>query len=308
MLNWFGAADAFIDTMNNLADWTVQEIVHPDLHFAINVGVEKLRQGQFTTHTRRMQVDLPETGPQECMVEIEALDAGPGNWLVLAKIDVQTAATEVIEHDMDVPAAIEIKDDATVLASRIHSLERDLRLTEETLQHVTERLEASGEELQASNEELQASNEELQASNEELQSSNEELHAVNEELVSVSAEHERKIELLSELNSHTEIVLKMLNTGVIILDENDCIRRFSQLIERDFLLQEHDIDRSIKTVGPRLDFLDLQEITDALRADPAFQKRSGQHAGRQLDVEGRRIVLGPKGAEAQGTVLLLRWS
>ncbi|MEJ6394169.1 CheR family methyltransferase [Gymnodinialimonas sp. 2305UL16-5] len=308
VLNWFGDASEFIDTMNNLADWTVQEIVHPDLHFAINVGIEKLRQGHFETHSRKVTVTLPGQEPRNCRVEIEALDDEVGSRLILAKIELERSS-DVVDADViqAVPEAVS-EDDTSVLTRRIHYLERDLRLTEETLQHVTERLEASGEELQASNEELQASNEELQASNEELQSSNEELHAVNEELVSVSAEHERKIEQLSELNANTEIVLKMLNTGVIVLDQHTKIHRFSQLIERDFLLQEHDVGRAISTVGPRLDFVDLEEMAEIARGDPTPQMHTGQHAGRELCVEARRIFLGPKGEEAPGTIVLFRWS
>lgn len=310
VLNWFGAAGAFVDTVNNLAEWTVQEIVHPDLHFPINVGIEKLRQGHFDTHIRRITVDLPDLGPQDCLVEIEVLDDLSGTWLLLAKIDIQSEyarPSDTVEHAPALPAPPLATEDETVLTARIHNLERDLRLTEETLQHVTERLEASGEELQASNEELQASNEELQASNEELQSSNEELHAVNEELVSVSSEHERKIELLSELKDNTEIILRMLDTGIIVLDETDCIKRFSQLIERDFLLQEHDIARSIHTVGPRLDFADLVEMTAQIRETGTPILRSGTHSGRPLDVEVRRITSNHSSEEAPGTIILFRW-
>ena len=308
VLNWFGTAGDCIDTMNNLADWTVQEIVHPDLHFAINVGIEKLRMGQGLTHSRRVTVNLQGQEPRECLVEVQALDYGSADGLVLAKIDFiadEPALVDGAASDGPVPS-IEM-DDSAVLTQRVHSLERDLRLTEETLQHVTERLEASGEELQASNEELQASNEELQASNEELQSSNEELHAVNEELVSVSAEHERKIDMLSELNENTEVVLRLLNTGLMVLDDQDRIRRFSALIERDFLLQEHDINRSIATVGPRLDFADLVQMTALMREKGEPQLSEGEHDGRSLSVEARATTMGPAGDRVQGAIILFRW-
>lgn len=310
VLTWFGAASSLIDTMNNLANWTVQEIVHPDLHFAINVGIEKLRQGQFHEHIRYVTLTLQDGVPQDVRVEVEALNEAAGTPLILVKVDLRTPDAEA-ESD-DAPAHpvrnFNETDDSTVLTERIHNLEHDLRLTEETLQHVTERLEASGEELQASNEELQASNEELQASNEELQSSNEELHAVNEELVSVSAEHERKIEQLSELNESTEFVMRLMNTGIIVLDDEKRIHRFSALIEREFLLQEHDIYRSILTVGPRMDFADLNEMADTLKTDPTPQIRSGDHAGRKLHVEGRRVGNGPKGKRMSGTIFLFRWT
>ncbi len=310
VLNWFGAAGTFIDTMNNLAEWTVQEIVHPDLHFAINVGVEKLRQGQFETHVRRIEVNLGDGNVKSCMVEVEPLDDGSDERLILAKIEILPDASEQARDQETADKAQKPNgstQDGTVLTSRIHELERDLRLTEETLQHVTERLEASGEELQASNEELQASNEELQASNEELQSSNEELHAVNEELVSLSAEHERKIELLSELNQNTEIVLRVLNTGIILLDNQKRILRFSTLIERDFLLQAHDVERSIATVGPRLGFVDLEKMLDELAEKGTPLSAKGPHDGRDLSVDARQVQLGPTGGEITGAILVFRW-
>ena len=309
VLNWFGPAARFIDTMNNLANWTVQEIVHPDLHFAINVGIEKLRQGQFKTHVRQINVNLEDKGSVPCKVSIEALDKGQNYWLILARIEVEEVETSEDPEPVEAaePSDNPVDDDVLVLTGRIHSLERDLRLTEETLQHVTERLEASSEELQASNEELQASNEELQASNEELQSSNEELHAVNEELVSVSAEHERKIEMLSELNENTEVILKYMKTGVIVLDDKDNIRRFSQLVERDFMLQEHDIGRSISVVGPRLDFADLLALSKGVRENPTSEPVKGTYDGRGLTIHAIRCFLGPVGERVRGTVIMFLW-
>lgn len=312
VLSWFGAASQVIDTRNNLADWTVQEIVHRDLHFPITVGLEKIRQGQVTRHVRSVALTLGDGLPQEARVTVEALPDTPGRSLILVRVDFEDPAPPPPQDNMAAPGTpgrsqALTEEDADLLGERIRALEGDLRETEETLQQATERLEASGEELQASNEELQASNEELQASNEELQSSNEELHAVNEELVSLSAEHERKIELLSELGAHTEIVLRMLGTGIIVLDEQRNIRRFSQLIERDFLLQDHDLGRPVKTVGPRLDFADLASLAEAVEADGAPVTRSGTHEGRGLTVEARRIAPMP-GRAVSEVIFLFRWT
>jgi len=98
-----------------------------------------------------------------------------------------------------------------------------------------------------------------------------------------------------------------MSTGVVVLDEKDCIRRFSQLIDRDFLLQDHDIGRSMATVGPRLEFTDLLELTEALRSDPSPQIRKGIHDGRGLTVQALRTFLGPAGERVQGTIILFRW-
>lgn len=305
VLTWFGAAGQLIDTMSNLAEWTVQDIVHPDLHFVISVGAEKLRQGHSVRHERIVSLALADGVEKDVRVEVETLIDSTVGKVLLVKIDMQDPAP-VEDVLSDTPPHAADGEDIEVLSHRIRALERDLRLTEETLQHATERLEASGEELQASNEELQASNEELQASNEELQSSNEELHAVNEELVSLSAEHERKIELLQELGVNTEIVLRMLGTGILVLDAERKIRRFSQLIERDFFLHEHDLGRSIAIVGPRLEFADLNEMANVLGAEPGPLKRTGVHDGRDLQIEARSVPVGAGGQEG-GVVFLFRW-
>ncbi len=300
VLGWFGSASLFIDTMNNLADWTVEEIVHPGLHFAINVGMEKLRQGQLEPYMRRVKLDMGGGAARGCLLHIEPLDQVSRNRFMLVCVELEDEAPP---GEIDVPDMPQVIDgeDVSLLARRVHDLERDLRLTEETLKHVTERLEASGEQLQASNEELQASNEELQASNEELQSSNEELHAVNEELVSVSTEYERKIDLLSELNISTEAVYRMLDVGVIVVDSKKHIRRFSELVGDRFELETHDVDRSLLIVGPRLDFVDLEEFVTAVLATGGPLTAEGMHQGAPMSltahaIEAEEAERGPSGA------------
>ncbi|MDF2235049.1 chemotaxis protein CheB [Albimonas sp. CAU 1670] len=312
VLAWFGGAAAFIDTMNNLAEWTVEEIVHPDLHFVINVAAEKLRQEQLETYVRRVTLTGGPDGPRECEVRIEPLQEVRGGRMMLVALNLK----DPLDPEQDAPGTgpdVPVSpgdEDTRLLARRIAELERDLRLTEETLQHVTERLEASGEELQASNEELQASNEELQASNEELQSSNEELHAVNQEMVSVSAEHEHQINQLSELNQNIELVLKTLEVGVMHVDPSCRVRRFSEVIAERFELQSHDVRRPLSVIGPRPEFVDLPAAAaEAIetRTEKVFR---GRHKGRDLSV---RIKPMPRAGRAGagkggGALLIFHWS
>lgn len=302
VLSWFGAASAFIDTMNNLADWTVEDIVHPALHFAINVGMEKMRTNPSEPFSRRVEVSFDNKRVQHCTVKIEPLEqtSPPRFLLVSLKLTDPNVAPPP-----DDPAPVHtLTEDQAILSKRIVELERDLRLTEETLQQVTERLEASGEELQASNEELQASNEELQASNEELQSSNEELHAVNEELITVSAEHEMKIEQLQDLNDNMDVVLRLLNVGVIFLDQQGQIRRFSQLIGKKFKLQQHDIDRGLDIVGPRFDFVDLEKLVSRTLEDGVSESATGHYDGQELTVTAHPIGAGADTSVVRGAVVI----
>jgi two-component system CheB/CheR fusion protein len=122
-----------------------------------------------------------------------------------------------------------------------------LRGLEDELRYTKENLQATIEELETSNEELQATNEELVASNEELQSTNEELHSVNEELYTVNAEYQRKIAELTELTDDMDNLLRSTEVGVMFLDGELCIRKFTPKIGEFFDLLPHDIGRRIST-------------------------------------------------------------
>ena len=118
------------------------------------------------------------------------------------------------------------------------NLEHELKSTKEDLQ-------TSLEEIETSNEELQAANEELLASNEELQSTNEELQSVNEEINTVNAENIQKMDDLAALNADMNNLLKSTEIGVIFLDSNLKIRKFTPAIKKHFSLINGDIGRPI---------------------------------------------------------------
>ncbi|WP_323763931.1 CheR family methyltransferase [Marinovum sp.] len=300
VLTWFGAASAYIDTMSDLAERTVEEIVHPALHYAINLGTERLRQGAERDFEREISIDAEGAEPHVVILRVEPLmgDNRRGRFLL---VTLRRAAGEAAEDDTAAPVMRDTGED-DILVSRIRELERDLRLTDESLQYVTERLETSGEELQASNEELQASNEELQAANEELQASNEELHAVNEELVSVSSQHERKIELLSDLNRDTELAFSAMEAGVLVLDDELRIRRFTSQCADILKLVEHDIGRKVGEVGSRLGFVDHAELARAAARSGETQSVTGDWQGGRLTAD----AIPTEQSRGTGVVLVFR--
>lgn len=116
---------------------------------------------------------------------------------------------------------------------------------EDELKKTKEELHTSLEEIETSNEELQAANEELLASNEELQSTNEELQSVNEEINTVNAENIQKMDDLAELNADMNNLLESTEIGVIFLDEDLRIRKFTPAIQKHFSLLNSDVGRPI---------------------------------------------------------------
>lgn len=130
---------------------------------------------------------------------------------------------------------------------------------EEELQYTKENLQATLEEMETANEELQSTNEELVASNEELQSTNEELHSVNEELYTVNAEHQRKIDQLSELTEDMENLFSATDVGTVFLDRALRIRRFTPKIAELFQFLPQDVGRPIASFAYTMKIPELME-------------------------------------------------
>lgn len=174
----------------------------------------------------------------------------------------------IILEDMKQPAPL--RDEAAIdieVASReqIHALEQELG-------HTRENLQAMIEEQESSNEELQATNEELVASNEELQSTNEELHSVNEELYTVNAEYQHKIEELTQVTADLENLLLAMDVGILFLDRNLCIRRFTPRVGKIFNLLPQDIGRPITGFTNQLDEPLIQSLQHVLDNGEPIEK------------------------------------
>lgn len=303
VVTWFGNAGAYIDTLSDLAERTVEEIVDHALQYPINVGIERIRRRKDRSYRRTVTVSRQGMADHKVAVQVEPLmGEGEEARFILVLLDDGSGAGRphlAPEEGEDAPMA---SGDEAFLAGRIRELERDLTLTEESLQYVTERLETSGEELQASNEELQASNEELQASNEELQASNEELHAVNEELVSVSSEHQRKIEELTTLSTDLEFVFSTLSLGVVLFDADLKLRRYTHFPADLFGLMPHDIERPVTTLGIRLDFVDVIDLVRRVSEGGGAEVLRGEHQGAPLVVRATcQVVDGEAGRMGRRT-------
>ncbi|WP_417626285.1 CheR family methyltransferase [Pararhodobacter aggregans] len=226
VLAWFGAASALVDTHNNLTEWSVEHILHRDLHVVINGALEKLRGGAMDPFSRRATVDLNSGRYQGVTLHFEPLDRHHKPLLLLIRV----------------------------------------------------RLEAGGEEA----------------------------HAVDEERVTVSAEHEQKIAELSILNTETESLLTILDIGLLVVDSRLNIRRFSNHVARWFLLEKHDVGRSLSVVGPRLSFADLPaEVTRAIEDGAVFAGQGITGAG-PLSLEIHPIADQRHGGRPGGAFVIFR--
>lgn len=126
--------------------------------------------------------------------------------------------------------------------TRIKELEEELSFANESLQTTVEELETSNEELQASNEELMASNEELQSTNEELQS-------VNEELFTVNAEFQQKEVEREQLIADEDSIISESGIGILFLDRELKIRKFSPQAAKLLNLIDTDYGRPFSAIS-----------------------------------------------------------
>ena len=126
-----------------------------------------------------------------------------------------------------------------VASQRIMQLELELNRTRQNLQEVIE---------------------ELETTNEEQQATNEELHSVNEELHTVNTEYQSKIGQLVELNNDIDNLLKSTDIGVIFLDKDLRIRKFTSAATAAIALVESDIGRPLTDLAYNMDVSDLTEL------------------------------------------------
>ncbi|NTU41629.1 MAG: PAS domain-containing protein [Nitrospirales bacterium] len=154
-----------------------------------------------------------------------------------------------------------------MLDERSAELEQELKETKERLQTTIEEFQTSNEELKSANEELQSSNEELQSMNEELETSREELQSVNEELVTVNAEVQTKMEELAHSYSDINNLLANIQTGILFLDRELRIRRFTPSIVNVINLIETDLGRPLTDIATKLDTTEVvRDVAEVLKS------------------------------------------
>ncbi|MFK8083259.1 MAG: chemotaxis protein CheB [Granulosicoccus sp.] len=125
------------------------------------------------------------------------------------------------------------------------------------LEETRRALEEAVQDLETSSHEQRSINEQLSSANEELQSTNEELQSVNEELYSVNFEYQTKIHELSDLNQDLDNLLDSTDLGVIFLDSDLCIRRFTEVATQTVNLLPADIGRPFVDLTHNLNYKDM---------------------------------------------------
>ncbi|MGB5942653.1 MAG: chemotaxis protein CheB [Leeuwenhoekiella sp.] len=289
ILQHFNASSVFIDAQMNIIEaiGAFKKFTRmPDEGFSTNL-IELLpkglaaavQQGARTSAREGEAVFIQDVSAEvgtlpltvDVIVDAIALEkkGSPVNYAItLVEKENLEAGKKVIAHgDFDASAK-----------ERIKELEDELKEAQYEISNALEEAETSNEELQASNEELLASNEELQSTNEELQSVNEELHTVNTEYI-------QKLEDLALLNADMDNLLDSTHIGVVFLDKELLIRKFTPAVKEHFNLLKSDIGRPISNFITNFTFRKkstlISNIEKVMRTRKSVEKRlrgkSGKH-------------------------------
>jgi signal transduction histidine kinase/chemotaxis methyl-accepting protein methylase/chemotaxis response regulator CheB len=228
------------------ANLDVTEIVIPELKFPVATALHRAKRNQhsvtytdikFNRNDKEKIVSLRIGFEPQTNIMIDYL-------IIMLELKSQDEKTSTSLVNM-IPEAVE----------QLRELEYELQETRQNLQMTIDDLETHNEEQQATNEELLASNEELQNTNEELQSTNEELYVVN-------AEYQSKVGELTELSNDIDNLLRSTDIGVIFLDRELKIRKFTPAATKVINIFPSDINRPLKHFTYNINCSNLVEILE----------------------------------------------
>ncbi len=262
--------------------------LRPSMTFAIS---RAFRESIAVAHR---QLRCRPTGQAERMVDIEVIphlplgDVAAHHALVIMSVSADSAAQPV-----DADIAIRGSDD--------HEVDQ-LRLE---LDETRKALQAAIIDLESSNKEQRLVNEQLSAANEVLQGTNEELQSVNEELYTVSVEYQTKLHELSDLNHDLASLLESTNLGVIFLDSELCIRRFTEVATQTINLLPSDVGRPLVDLAHNLHYEGLMsDLRRVLSIGKSITREIRRHNDDQLQMSIHPYRAGS--GLAQGVLIVFR--
>ena len=245
VLHLFGDADDFLRAPKGMMDADILKMAPPPLRVPIAAALDRARN-------ENREIVFPRLTGHFADETLElSLRVVPLHSATMSDVKYFFIGLERVYADAPVSKEPAMLIDTTALATeRVTGLERELATTRENLQ-------ATIEEVETSNEELQSTNEELMASNEELQSTNEELQSVNEELYTVNGEYQKKNDELEEVTRDIDNLIASTAIGVIFVDDDLHMRRFTDAVSNVLNVAPIDIGRALPDITHRLVDFDL---------------------------------------------------
>ncbi len=238
----FGDCSKFLSIPKGVATLDIFMLIRNDLKIAVSTALREARKNNEKVAYDAVPVQIDQE-PEYISIVAEPIEDHHGQKTSFTAISFLRGKRELTD-DMR-----HYRID-TAAAQRISNLEQELKITKDNLRQTVSELESVNAELQAANEELLTANEELQSSNEELQS-------VNEELYTVNSEYQSKVTELAALNDDMANFLSTTLVGILMVDRELNIRKFTEYVSSEFNVVEQDVGRSLRYVNYNFEGIDL---------------------------------------------------
>lgn len=252
--------------------YNIKDIVNDDISIAISSALSRAKNTDEEVYYTNV---LTGQGEQKIALNLlvrhireQKNESAPGYYWIIFE-DIEGTSHINPKHSISF-------DESEHARRRIEDLETELKRSKESLQ-------VTVEELETTNEELQSANEELMSANEELQSTNEELQSVNQELYTVNSEYQEKIAEISQANNDLDEVLILSKIGIIFLDENLLIRRYTHAASSYVNLIDGDINRPLHHISLKIQYHDLL-------SDVSLVLNSGIANEREITLDDKRVI------------------
>jgi two-component system CheB/CheR fusion protein len=242
MTRTYGDCSRFLSIPTGAATLDIFNLIRNDLKIAVSTALRDSREAGERVSYDLVPVQLDEKPEYISIIAQPILDKH-GQRTGYTAISFLRGKREIKgdmkEYQIDIAAS-----------RRISNLEHELRVTKESLRQTVTELESVNAELQAANEELLTANEELQSSNEELQS-------VNEELYTVNSEYQSKVSELAGVNDDMANFLSTTLVGILMVDRDLNIRKFTEYITSEFNVVDQDVGRPLRYITYNFATVDL---------------------------------------------------
>lgn len=261
VVHFFGDYQKFLSIAPGKATFNFFAMVNEDLSLVASTALNRCRLEHTTITYTDIAVDM-EDGRESINLTVAPI------WNE-GKEDTKLVAVLFLEDNVDKIEGTTEKYDVDITAARrIADLEQELHESKNNLKTTIG--------------ELETVNEELQAANEELLTANEELQSVNEELYTVNTEYQQKLDELTMLNNDLSNFLSSTMIGILFVDSNLNIRKFTEYVGREFQLMPHDVGRSFQIFAhsfPREDIISdaKQVLKDLAPIDREVTAMNGRY-------------------------------
>ena len=242
----YGQCADFITIPPGQVTLDIFSLIRTDLKIAVSKALKEARESNARVTYDKIPVKITDQPEYITIVATPVSDKlGDNTGMV---------AVSFIRENRPLPGNAKDFNIDTASAERISDLEKELHLTQDNLKNTVTELESVNAELQAANEELLTANEELQSSNEELQS-------VNEELYTVNSEYQAKVSELGSLNDDLANFLSTTLVGILMVDNDLNIRKYTEYISTEFNVAEQDVGRTLRYIAYNFATIDLMALS-----------------------------------------------